>query len=38
MLNLATLLEDNLRHRPAKTAVVFGDTRLSYAQVNGAAN
>lgn len=38
MLNLATLLEDNLRHHPAKTAVVFGDTRLSYAQVNGAAN
>jgi len=38
MLNLATLLEDNLRHHPAKTAVVFGKTRLSYAQVNGAAN
>ena len=38
MLNLATLLEDNLRHHPARTAVVFGDTRLSYAQVNGAAN
>lgn len=38
MLNLATLLEDNLRHHPAKTAVVYGATRLSYAQVNGAAN
>ena len=38
MLNLATLLEDNLRHHPAKTAVVYGSTRLSYAQVNGAAN
>jgi len=38
MLNLATLLEDNLRHHPAKTAVIYGSTRLSYAQVNGAAN
>ena len=38
MLNLATLLENSTRELPGKTAVVFGDVRLSYAQVNGAAN
>ncbi|MCA9973939.1 MAG: AMP-binding protein, partial [Anaerolineales bacterium] len=38
MLNLATLLEENVREHPGKTAVVFGPMRLSYAQVNGAAN
>ena len=38
MLNLATLLEENLRIHPQKTAVVFGDMRFSYAQINGAAN
>ncbi|MCA9932294.1 MAG: long-chain fatty acid--CoA ligase [Ardenticatenaceae bacterium] len=38
MLNLATLLETSVQELPQKTAVVFGDTRLSYAQINGAAN
>ncbi len=38
MLNLATLLETNVYENPTKTAVVFGATRLSYAQINGAAN
>ncbi len=38
MLNLAIVLEDSARKYPAKEAFVFGDTRLNYAQVNGAAN
>ena len=38
MLNLSVLLEDSARKHPTRDAVVFGDTRLSYAQVNGAAN
>ncbi|MCA9990377.1 MAG: AMP-binding protein, partial [Anaerolineales bacterium] len=38
MLNLATLLEDTAREVPGRVAVIFGDTRLTYAQVNGAAN
>ena len=38
MLNLATLLEDSARELPGKTAVIFGDMRFSYAQINGAAN
>ena len=38
MLNLATLLEDSARELPGKTAVIFGDSRFSYAQINGAAN
>lgn len=38
MLNLATLLENNIHENPTKTAVIFGETRLSYAQINGAAN
>jgi long-chain acyl-CoA synthetase len=37
-LNLATLLEDSARRHPGRDAVVLGDTRLTYAQVNGAAN
>src|SRR5262245_33737931 len=37
-LNLATLLEDSARRHPDRDAVVLGDTRLTYAQVNGAAN
>ncbi|GAB96846.1 long-chain acyl-CoA synthetase [Kineosphaera limosa] len=36
--NLASLLEDSTRRYPERTAIVLGDTRLSYAQVNGAAN
>ena len=36
--NLASLLEDTTATYPDRDAIVFGDTRLSYAQVNGAAN
>jgi long-chain acyl-CoA synthetase len=36
--NLAALLEGSVSAFPERTAIVFGDTRLSYAQVDGAAN
>jgi long-chain acyl-CoA synthetase len=38
MLNLSTFLQESSRRYPNKTAYVFGETALSYAQVNGAAN
>jgi long-chain acyl-CoA synthetase len=38
MTNLAEFLENSAQSYPDRTAVVFGDTRLSYPQVNGAAN
>ena len=38
MLNLSVVLEDSARKHPDRDAVVFGDTRLTYAQINGAAN
>jgi len=38
MTNLASLLERSAAAYPDRTAVVLGDTRLTYAQVNGAAN
>lgn len=38
MLNLAMLLESSARANPAHLAVIFNDTKLSYAQLNGAAN
>ncbi len=38
MLNLAVLLEDSARKFPTREAVVLGDTRLTYAQVDAAAN
>ena len=38
MLNLSILLEDSARTFGSRTAVVLGDTRLTYAQVNAAAN
>jgi long-chain acyl-CoA synthetase len=38
MLNLSILLEDSARNYPERAAVVLGDQRLSYAQVNAAAN
>jgi long-chain acyl-CoA synthetase len=38
MLNLSVLLEDSARHHPARAAVVLGDQRLTYAQVDAAAN
>jgi len=36
--NLARLLEDTTEKYPDREAIVLGDTRLTYAQVNGAAN
>jgi len=38
MLNLSVLLEDSAKRYPNKDAVIFMDTHLTYAQVNGAAN
>jgi len=36
--NLSIFLEDSARRYPERDALVLGDTRLTYAQVNGAAN
>jgi long-chain acyl-CoA synthetase len=36
--NLAALLEQSASTYADRTAIVFGDTRLTYAQVDGAAN
>lgn len=38
MLNLSVLLEESTRRYPQHEAFVFNETRLTYAQVNGAAN
>ncbi|MEU9742635.1 long-chain fatty acid--CoA ligase [Micromonospora chersina] len=38
MLNLALMLEGTAERLPRRDAVVLGDTRLSYAQLNSAAN
>ena len=38
MYNLATLLENSADKYPEREAIVLGDTRLTYAQVNGVAN
>ncbi len=38
MLNLSVFLEDSARRVPDRDAVVVGDMRLTYAQVNGFAN
>ncbi|MFC5727362.1 MULTISPECIES: long-chain-fatty-acid--CoA ligase [Nocardioides] len=38
MTNLAAFLENSARAHPDRTAIVFGDTRLTYPQVDGAAN
>ena len=38
MYNLSTLLEGSAQQYPDRDAIVFGETRLTYAQVNGAAN
>lgn len=38
MLNLAVLLEDSAREAPDHTAVILNETRLTYAEVNAAAN
>jgi long-chain acyl-CoA synthetase len=36
--NLSTLLEDSAENHPDRTAVVLGDTRLSYREVDSFAN
>jgi long-chain acyl-CoA synthetase len=38
MLNLSTLLEDSARNYPDRDALVLGTTRLTYVQVDAAAN
>jgi len=38
MLNLSILLEDSARSFAGRTAVVLGDRRLTYVQLDGAAN
>ena len=38
MSNLASLLEGSAQAHPDRTALVLGDTRLTYAQVNAGAN
>lgn len=38
MANLASLLENTTSTYPDRTAIVFGDSRFTYTQVNGAAN
>ncbi len=38
MGNLASLLENSAEKYADRTAIVFGDSRFTYAQVNGAAN
>jgi long-chain acyl-CoA synthetase len=37
VLNLAMVLEDSARNLPGRDAVVLGSTRLTYAEVDGAA-
>ncbi len=37
MLNLAMIIEDHARKRPQREAVVFGQTRMTYAQLNAMA-
>ncbi|HZY35551.1 MAG TPA: long-chain fatty acid--CoA ligase [Mucilaginibacter sp.] len=38
MLNLSVILEDSAKRYPDKTAYIFMDATLSFAQVNAAAN
>ncbi len=38
MLNLSVLIENSARDHGSKPAFTFGETTLTYAQVNGAAN
>ena len=38
MLNLANILDFSAKEYAAKTALVFGDKRFSYAQLNAVAN
>src|SRR5579863_7557824 len=38
MLNLAILLDDSAREVPERTAIIHENTRMSYAELNAAAN
>ncbi|MEI6666648.1 MAG: long-chain fatty acid--CoA ligase [Acidobacteriota bacterium] len=38
ILNLASVIELHVDRRPTHTAIICGDTRLTYAQLNAAAN
>jgi len=38
MLNLASVLTNNAREIPNKTAIFFGDKRFTYAQIDEASN
>jgi long-chain acyl-CoA synthetase len=38
MLNLAMVLEDSARNLPTRDAVILGSSRLTYAEVDAAAN
>ena len=37
-LNLASVLEQHARRRPERIAIVYGERRLTYGQLNGWAN
>lgn len=37
-LNLASILEDSARNYPDKTALIYGEQKYTFAQINGAAN
>lgn len=38
MANLSALLESSAEKYPERDAIIFGDTRLNYTELNGAAN
>ncbi len=38
MLNLAILLEDSARNVPKRTAIICGDVKMTYSEVNAKAN
>ena len=38
MLNLSIFLEESARRNPSQTAIIFADKRLTYNQLNAAAN
>src|SRR3984885_7649487 len=38
MLNLSVILEDSAKRYPEKTAYIFMETTMSFAEVNAAAN
>ncbi|KPA15789.1 acyl-CoA synthetase [Candidatus Magnetomorum sp. HK-1] len=38
MLNLASTLEYSAKQNPAKTAIIFGDTRIPFGQLDAVAN